>query len=1222
MFRAAKNGLKGVAVLVCLTCLPLAMAADKPVGDFVLQLGGVQFDPLANPAALPESWSRSPSANNAEDLHLVQFDGPISPQTLADLDANGLEVVQYIHPYTYIVWGHRTARQGLDLSGPVRWTGDFAPGFRVLPKWRGLPDDPVDARVLIYRGGNADAVVRVLGALGGALTERMTINEEFELVGVTIPGDRLNTAATIPGVYSIQLPTDDGGSRAEVASQISAGNVDMANLALPGYEAWLTTVGLDGSGVVVALVDEGADEAHPDLANNMLPCVGDTCSTFRSDHGTHIAGTIVGDNTTGELNNAGFLRGLGTAPAAKLFEQYWRDQYRLPGGMLRLMTQSTTNGAVLSNNSWGSSINALGYNLDSLLVDAGVRDADPDTAGSQPLIYLQAIDNGAGGVSTQGAPDDAKNVFTIGATEASADGNGAPAANINDLGFTSAHGPALDGRTIPHMVAPGCYIDSTLMDMGGGAEFGFRCGTSMATAHVSGAVALFIEYFRGLTGADPSPALVKAAFMPVAHDLEGGLDVDLNPMGHRPGPKQGWGRMNLAAVVDPADPVLYFDQTTVFDFTGQEWTRVVTQANPAQPMRVMLVWTDAPGHGLGGNTPAWNNNLDLEFDAGGQTYLGNDFGMDGLSTTGGTADGMNNAEGVALTTVAGNATIRVKGTDINSNGVPHFGDRTDQDFAVVCYNCALVPDFALSVAPAPFKVCAGQPGELDVEVSQLAGFGDPVTLMVSGVPAGAIAGFSTNPVNPPATPVFTLDAGTAVDGDYTLDIQGDSSSLTRTVSLNLSVHTTFPTPATLTSPVDLAIDVSTRPTLEWGATSWTDRYFVEIATAPDFLDIVYSAITLSPSHTVPHHLKQLATYHWRVRGTNACGYGSVSGTFSFTTLDVPDVLLVDDDYDIPNEQNEYSSVLDGLGVTYDIWDVWAVHIGIEPDLDILAPYDTIIWYSGSEEVYAGPNDASERDLPEWLDHGGCLLISSIDYHLSMFSSVTDFMQQRLGVASIGEDVGMTSITGQGAAYTGLGPMGLANATPDYRDSITPDGTAELAFSGDLGDAGINKDGGWYRTSFLGFGIESLGTADKPLVLDAFLTWCAGLGAVDGDGDGVTNENDCVAGDANAWGKPQPITDLMLSKGAIGFSWSEPVGGSRSRYDILRSVDPTDFLNATCSSAGSINTYAPEDPFVGEVGQVLFYLVGARNECGVSTLGNDLGGMPRYGTACDAEAEWW
>ena len=105
------------------------------------------------------------------------------------------------------------------------------------------------------------------------------------------------------------------------------------------------------------------------------------------------------------------------------------------------------------------------------------------------------------------------------------------------------------------------------------------------------------------------------------------------------------------------------------------------------------------------------------------------------------ADTMNNAEGVFLQTVSGNATIRVAATNINSNGVPQFGDDTDQDFAVVCYNCALVPDFALTTTSTSLDICAPQTVELDIDVEALAGFGNVVTLTTSGVPAGASAGF-------------------------------------------------------------------------------------------------------------------------------------------------------------------------------------------------------------------------------------------------------------------------------------------------------------------------------------------------------------------------------------------------------------------------------------------------------------------------------------------------
>ena len=63
-------------------------------------------------------------------------------------------------------------------------------------------------------------------------------------------------------------------------------------------------------------------------------------------------------------------------------------------------------------------------------------------------------------------------------------------------GFTkanvTAHGPCLDGRKIPHLVAPGCYVDSTLPN----ATHGLKCGTSMASPQVSGGIALFVEQYR------------------------------------------------------------------------------------------------------------------------------------------------------------------------------------------------------------------------------------------------------------------------------------------------------------------------------------------------------------------------------------------------------------------------------------------------------------------------------------------------------------------------------------------------------------------------------------------------------------------------------------------------------------------------------------------------------------------------------------------------------
>jgi hypothetical protein len=1217
------------AVLVCATLLSggSAIAAEpQPQQDFTLRLAEFAFDPLEVEPALPQGWDRS--ARVARDLHLVQFDGPIVEDSLARLRDHDLEPVQYIYPNTYIAWGRSADRAGLDGQRSIRWTGEFAPAFRVRPEYRDRPGEQLDVLVLIYRGADADAVVEAVSELAGEPTGRRLVSEKFEMAGFTIAGERMQAAASIPGVYSIQPQTKDWTSRAEVSAQINAGNVDGSNVAYPGYQSWLAGVGLDGTGVIVAGVDEGVDDTHPDLAASIVPCTGASCSIVKSTHGTHTAGIIVGDGTTGVIDSNGFLRGLGVAPGAGLVPQRYATYLHEPGGLLSLMTESQRNGALVSNNSWGTTVIPQGYDIDTLLVDVGVRDADPVWPGNQPLIYVLSINNGDGGTSTQGSPDEAKNTITVGSTWAIEMYDGNPNPDIDSLSSTTAHGPTLDGRTLPHIVAPGCRVDSTYPDWGGGPEHHPVCGTSMAAPQVSGAIALFVEHYRGLPGysADPSPALVKAALLPVAHDLVGNDDADGLALGHRPDSKQGWGRLNLLALVDsPADSVLYYDQRRIFEETGEEWLREVTPVDPSEPMRIMLVWTDAPGHGLGGSTPAWNNDLDLVVEAGGQTYRGNVFGPDGYSTTGGTADPMNNAEGVFLELPPDDVTIRVLAANINSDGVPGFNDETDQDFALVCYNCQYTVGFALNPDPVTHYVCAPDSADYSIEVEQHNGYAEPVTLSVTDVPTGGIASFDVNPVSPGATSVLTIDPVGAVTGDYTLQLDGDTVDLNRNRPLYLRLRTSVPAAANLTQPANGGVGVFPRPVLEWDPVPWASHYVVQVSTDPTFQTVFHSGYSSGPSHAVPVSLVQNEVYYWRVRAANVCGFGTFSPVHSFTTRDVADVLLVDDDYDYWGDfQSEYTDAMDALplvphdyDVSYDVWDVYGAMQQEEPDYSTLAHYEKVIWWTGNEENYAGPEELSEEELVKWFERrSGCLLITSSDYIL--VRGYSDFMQQQLGLSSYVEDTGQVQVTGQGTVFGGLGTVTLKNVNPDYSDTVGPDGTAELAFSGDMGDAGINKDGSFYRTAFAGFGMERLFTpADLESTLKTFLQWCDGLPDVDGDADGVVNGQDCAPGDPDAWTAPSPVTDLELSKGGVyEFQWSRPVSGGGAVYDLLRSDEPDDFWNAACLASGMAQPAVPagwdDDPGSGEL---RFYLVRARGECGTSPLGTDSAGSPRHGTAC-------
>jgi hypothetical protein len=254
----------------------------------------------------------------------------------------------------------------------------------------------------------------------------------------------------------------------------------------------------------------------------------------------------------------------------------------------------------------------------------------------------------------------------------------------------SAHGPACDGRQVPHVVAPGCSTDST--SSAGDNSFTFLCGTSMASPVVSGASALYWQRHRATHGRDPSPALIKAMFTAAAKNLTGFLDADGRAMPQRPNRFSGWGRLDLDAVINPGVDVWLHDQERVLTETGSGFSVELEVDDPAQPVRIMLAWTDAPGPGTGGTTPSWTNDLDLGVTLDALSFRGNVFdAATGWSATGGSADAKNNLEGVFLSPAqhAGGAfSINVLAASIAADALdPWVALGPRQDFAVVCYNC-------------------------------------------------------------------------------------------------------------------------------------------------------------------------------------------------------------------------------------------------------------------------------------------------------------------------------------------------------------------------------------------------------------------------------------------------------------------------------------------------------------------------------------------------------
>lgn len=405
----------------------------------------------------------------------------------------------------------------------------------------------------------------------------------------------------------------------------------------------------------------------------------------------------------------------------------------LPNSLSRAYTNLGlgVRGARISNNSWGAAVSGA-YNANSQTYDALVRDSMPDGAtfsapGNQEMVVVFAAGNSGPGTRTMGAPGSAKNVITAGGSQNVRPGVG-DAADAGAMYASSSRGPTADDRIKPDVIAPAtniaggvvmsdrltaapgnhntCYTGGFLPTTPAQRFYRTGNGTSFASPAVAGGASLLRQHFANrpapFFNAAPSPAMTRAYLMNTATYMERLTD-------NLPSANQGMGRMNLERAFD-STPRALRDQLPVdrFSESGQSRVFTGTVADPGQPFRVTLTWSDVPGPTSGA---AFVNNLDLRVQVGGQTYLGNVF-TQGNSTTGGTADIRNNAESVFLPAgVTGPYTITVNATNIAGQADPTITGN-NQDFALVVYNSQPIgacPTITVTPGTIPGAVSGGSP---------------------------------------------------------------------------------------------------------------------------------------------------------------------------------------------------------------------------------------------------------------------------------------------------------------------------------------------------------------------------------------------------------------------------------------------------------------------------------------------------------------------------------
>lgn len=295
-------------------------------------------------------------------------------------------------------------------------------------------------------------------------------------------------------------------------------------------EAWAKGA-VGSTSVFVGIIDEGIDYTHPDLAANIWTNPYDPVDGIDNDgngyiddvhgwdfvhgdntiydaadgddHGTHVAGTIGGTGGNG-VGVAGVSWSVGLISTKFLSPTggYTSDAVKALDYLTDMKSRHAMN-IVASNNSWG------GGGASQALADAIGRSAKAN------ILFVAAAGNGGSDGVGDNNDTTANYPSNYNTTSAAGYDSVIAVAAINSSGGLASFSNY--GATTVDLGAPGVSILSTLP----GGSYGYYSGTSMATPHVTGAIALYAAAHPGASAAAIKAAVLDAASSTVTSSLSG-----------------------------------------------------------------------------------------------------------------------------------------------------------------------------------------------------------------------------------------------------------------------------------------------------------------------------------------------------------------------------------------------------------------------------------------------------------------------------------------------------------------------------------------------------------------------------------------------------------------------------------------------------------------------------------------------------------------------------
>lgn len=375
--------------------------------------------------------------------------------------------------------------------------------------------------------------------------------------------------------------------------------------------AWEKTAGR--SDVIVAVVDEGVEYTHPDLAGNMWSGIGKNfCDrdnddiTWGEGHGTHVAGTIAAVSNNG-IGISGIAGGTGGGNGAKIMSC---EIFHPTDGHYDANSNATAdaikyaadNGAVICQNSWGYAAGALSYDqwssadratkeaIDYFIRYAGMSpDGETQTGPMAGGVVIFAAGNEYSRLASYPAAYDACiSVASISCTyeaawytnygstvDICAPGGGDEANFVNLISYDEGYNLSTiptnlqNGDSFVYTYANGETETKTIDYVSSTVGYGYMMGTSMACPHVSGVAALIVSQFGapGFTNEQ-----LKEKLFSTARDIDSYQGTIYNSWDRGTYAGKIGKLVDAGAVLDSGEVPPVSDQPTITPAVGQSDT--------------------------------------------------------------------------------------------------------------------------------------------------------------------------------------------------------------------------------------------------------------------------------------------------------------------------------------------------------------------------------------------------------------------------------------------------------------------------------------------------------------------------------------------------------------------------------------------------------------------------------------------------------------------------